>query len=463
MFLLLIKKSYHILFFLGLFFFPFNEYQGIDALGEFKSEAGALFFMAGFVLLIVESMFIGKISIPYKSIFFKILIIFLLWCFITTLLNGSSVLTNYFKHTGGVDRFLRQYFALLLSSIIFFIYYWNVLIRMELKDIFFKIRKIFLFSLIVATVYGFLETLVSYFGFGFFFPILELFDYFPFLEVSLHVKGRISSISYEPPFFAIYLITISGWMFSYILTSKKISRFLPTIAVLTLTFFSGSRTGLMVVFFQLLIFITILFKEKKFRRDIVNSLSIFLLVFSVLLVFNGEKITKAVYNKIESLDFKSNLKKNISNKSRFGMQYASLQVFKENPLIGVGFGQQSYHNRLHYPIWATRNNYEFDVWYKNKNEKSFPPGYNIYTRLLAETGIFGFVIYLSLVVSTILMAKKIIRNSTNEKKLLGIVLLISFSGLYINGLQVDTFRIYGIWICLAILIKLTQENKIANE
>jgi hypothetical protein len=255
-----LKKLYQIFFFLGLFFFPFNEYEGIAFLGEFKTEAGAIFLIIGFLLLIIESGVTNKISIPYKSIIFKILTVFLLWCFIATLLNFYYVQSNYFKHTGGINRFIRQYFALLISSLIFFIFYWNVLINMEMKDILFKIRKIFLFSLIIASVYGFFETLVSFFGFGFFLPILKLFDYFPFLEVSLHGEGRISSVSYEPPFLAIYLITIAGWMFSYVLTSTSKYKYIPTLLVLLLTFFSGSRTALIVVTLQFVIFLSYLYK-----------------------------------------------------------------------------------------------------------------------------------------------------------------------------------------------------------
>ena len=145
------------------------------------------------------------------------------------------------------------------------------------------------------------------------------------------------------------------------------------------------------------------------------------------------------------------------------MQYASLQVFMENPIIGVGFGQQSYYSRHHYPTWATSNNYEFTLWYKNKNVKSFPPGYNIYTRLLAETGIVGFLIFLYLIFKSISISRKMTKNSSSEKRYLGIILLISFVGLYINWMQIDTFRIYGIWLSLAILIKLSQENKVVNE
>lgn len=459
----MLKKLYTTLFLLGLFFFSFNEYKGIPLLGEFKSEAGAIFFLLGFLVLLVESGFTKKIGIPLKDPIFQILLIFIFWCFICTVFNIKTVESNYFKHTGGVNRFIRQYFALVLSSIIFFLFYYNVIRKMELKDILFKIRKVFFLSLIVASAYGFLEIVVTNFGFGFLYPVLKGFDYFPFLEVVLHNAGRISSIAYEPPFFAIYLITVSGWMFSYVLTEEKAWRFIPSILVLILTFFSGSRTGLMVVFFQLFIFCTILYRDKKFKYYFVKSLSGFLILFSVLFLFKGEKIINAVSQKIESLDFIGNLKTNMSNQSRFGLQYASLQVFKENPIIGVGFGQQSYHGRKHYPIWAVKDNYEFELFYKNKNEKSFPPGYNLYIRLLAETGIIGFGIMLTLIFFSIKKTRILIKYSTEEKQILSFILLISLSGLFVNWLQIDTFRIYGIWLSLAILIRLSQDKIILNE
>ncbi len=43
----MLKYLYTILFFLGLFFFAFNEFEGIPALGEFQNEAGAFSFLQG--------------------------------------------------------------------------------------------------------------------------------------------------------------------------------------------------------------------------------------------------------------------------------------------------------------------------------------------------------------------------------------------------------------------------------
>ncbi|NHM07782.1 O-antigen ligase family protein [Flavobacterium sp. CYK-4] len=456
----MLKKTYISLFFLGLFFFPFNEYIGIATLGEFKTEAGALFLFAGFLLLLCSALKTNKISLPYKNRIVVLMALFLLWCFITTLLNAPAVADSYFKHTSGVNRFLRQYIALLVSSVLFFIFYWNVFIELSLKEILLRIRKTFFYSLIVASVYGFLETGVSFFGIGALYPVLKMFDYFPFLEVSLHAEGRISSISYEPPFFAIYLITIAGWMFSYVLTEKTVfSKYTPLLLVLALTFFSGSRTGLIIVFLQLIVFGAILFREPKFKDSIRTVMFKLLLFSAVLLVFNGPKVIKAVGQKIESLDFFGNIKTNISNKSRLGMQYAAIQVFKEHPLVGVGFGQQTYYARYEYPYWATSNNYEFKVWYRNKNEKAFPPAYNIYTRLLAETGIIGIVLFLSLAYVSISGARKRIRNTEGAEHVLAITVYISLIGLFVNWLQIDTFRIYGLWLSLAILIRFSYLSK----
>ncbi|ALM49209.1 hypothetical protein AMR72_10085 [Flavobacterium psychrophilum] len=454
----MLKQLYTILFFLGLFFFAFNEFEGIPALGEFQNEAGAFFFLAGFVVLLLH----GKVGLPTKSPLFWLLIAFLLWCLVATLFNLPTVLNSYFKYTGGLNRFIRQYISLLLSCIVFFTLYWNVIKNMTVTDILLKIRKVFFLSLIVASAYGFIETVYVVFHIGPAYTILKLFGYLPFLEPKVHVD-RISSISYEPPFLAIYLITVAGWMFSYIITEKRWFKFIPGLAVLVLTYFSGSRTALLVIFIQLGVFLSFLYKTPKYRKYIGYAAGFVVFAAIALLAYNAEKVIKSVETKLESLNFKDNLANNVSNQSRFGMQYASLKVWEENPVEGVGFGQQTYHSRHHYPGWATRNNYEFDLFYKNPKEKSFPPGYNIYTRLLAETGLVGTLIFVFIIYLSIKKSRFLARVKDGDEKVLAMILLITFTGFAINWLQIDTFRMYGFWLSLAVLIKLNSNKVITNE
>ncbi len=450
----IIDKLTKILFFVGIFFIPFNSFDGISFLGEYQNEAAAFFFIFGFFLIVLNG-FNRAIAIPYRNPIFQVLLLFVAWCLICTLLNFHTVLQSYFKLTSGINRFIRQYISLILSSIILFIFYWNVILKMELKEILFKIRKVFLLSLIIAFIYGFLETLIIVFKIPSVSAIIGLFNYFPFLNVKVF-GDRISSVSYEAPFLAIYLITIAGWMFSYIYTSKGIMKFAPMFMILFLTFFSGSRTGLFVVFIQLIAFLSILFYSKKYRKYALIFIGFVIVILTTLILANSKVVIEEFGKKIESFNIKENLTESVSNKSRIGIQYASFQVFKEHPVVGVGFGQQTYHNRFFYPVWATTNNYEFNLFYKNQFLKSFPPGYNLYLRILTETGIIGILIYFFILYLIFRQLLILIKNRKEEEKILAVVLFIGFLGITINSLQIDTFRIYGFWIFLAILIKMSS-------
>ena len=277
---------------------------------------------------------------------------------------------------------------------------------------------------------------------------------------------RISSFSLEPPFLAIYLMTIASWMFSYMVTSKPhgIKKFIPTIFIFVITFFSGSRTALIVILIQFVVFLLVLFSININYRKIVNRFLLAgVLFFILLLSVKGNDLIKAIDEKVNSLNFANNLLENTSNRTRFGIQYASILVFKENPIIGVGFGQQAFKARNKYPKWATTDNYEFKLWYLNDKVKSFPPGYNIYTRLLAETGVIGFIIFCFLLGLLVYHCKKSIKNSQGIEKIINVVLLVSFIGFIINWMQIDSFRIFGFWICLALIIKQIQESKVIYE
>jgi len=454
-----LNKFIFLLFLLGLFFFPFNSFEGLKVLGEFKNESGAYFFLLGFILFC----FSNKIYIPTRNSVFVLMLIFIVWCFITTVLNFKGVSVSYFKSTTGINRFIRQYFSLIMSSIIFFLFYYNQLLRMELKDILIIIRKVFLCSLIFAMFLGTFETMYGVFGISVAKVPIEILNYFPFLEKD-YFSDRISSISDEPPLLAIYLITIAGWMFSYIITHKSIFRYIPMICVLILTFFSGSRTALIIVVLQLVLFFVSIMPREQVIKAFVSTAVVVMLFFSSLIILNGDKIIKSFNEKIESLNFKDNLTKSISNQSRFGIQYASTMVFLEHPVIGVGFGQQTYYSRFHYPAWATKKNYEFKEMYKNKKLKAFPPGYNIYTRLLAEIGIVGVLLLLILEYFSVKRAKILSEKSTGDKQVLAIILFISLIGLFVNWMTIDTFRLYGVWFSLALLIRLSKEKiVIINE
>ncbi|KAB7528668.1 hypothetical protein F8C76_12465 [Flagellimonas olearia] len=380
-----------------------------------------------------------------------------------SILNVSSISGNYFKYTPGIIRFIKQYMVLVVMGVLLLSYFYQVALLYTVREIFFKIRKVFKWTFIVMWVYSALEILILVFKQEQFNSILDLFNYFPFTEVRLDRDfNRISSVSFEPPFLAIYLLTISGWMFSYILTGKGIKKYLPTLGVMAMAFFSGSRTILVVLALQLVVFLLLVFNIKKYRRYFVYFLGLFFIGFLSLTIVTKGKIVVSMKEKIETLNFKKNLTTSISNKTRFGMQYANLKVFKEHPLFGVGFGQQGYHNKEFYPKWATKDNYEFDLWYLNEEVSSFPPGFNLYIRILAETGIFGLLLFVTMQVLVCIKLYNFFRKSNSQERVFVLILIVSFIGYFINWFQVDSFRVFGFWLCLSLLFRMQKETQLKN-
>lgn len=448
--MLILKNIYKLIFLIGVFFIPFNSYDGLTFLGEYQKESAALFFFIGFGIFCIDILFRKKLVFPIKETEFSLLYIFMGWCVLTLLLNFPEISQSYFKNTGGINRFFRQFISLLISAFVFLIFYVNVLRDWDLKSLFRVIRKVFLFSLTFVFAYGVVETAIIKFGISSLTSVINIFNYFPFLEGEL-IGDRISSVSLEPPYLAIFLITITGWMLSYIITEKGYIKYLPAFAILFLTYFSGSRTGLLVIAIQFAVFFAIILKRKNIKKYILISAVVIAPLIAGFFVFSSQKTKDDISDKIESLNFKGNLLSNISNRSRFGMQLASFRVFMENPVIGVGFGQQGFHNQKYFPPWAVTNNYEFRLWYKNPNVASFPPGYNIYTRILAETGIIGFLLFILILGTVIYKSFKLLKVQDPLIRVMGMVLLISFIGISINWLQIDSFRIFGFWIFTAVL------------
>jgi len=453
-----LRKIYTMLFFLGLFFIPFNEFEGLEFLGEYKNEAATYFFLLGFLFVILESFLRKKIDFPIKHPLIIILGLFVGWTFLTILFNNQTVSENFFKQTTGISRYIRQTISLLISVVCFTFLFWNVIKNYSVLENFKKIRKVFFYGFIFVSIYGFFEIGILFFKMSFLKPIWDLFEYFPFVNNSLYLRREgISSVTFETPALGNYLILTFPWVLSYIFTEKTLWKFIPSIVAVVLMFFSDARAAFIVMTIQFICFVLILLRDVKYRKITILALRFILFIACAFILYNSEKVHQSVEKKIDNVNFSKNITKSVSNKSRFGMQYAALKVFKENPICGVGYGQGAYHMRFHYPYWATNNNLEFKLRYKNQQHKPFPPTYNIYTRLLAETGIIGTFLFSSLIFLCIYFAFRYWKKTNPIDKYIGIVMLLSFIGFAINWLQMDFFRQYGFWLMLVFLLKVLYE------
>jgi len=441
---------------LGIFFIPFNSWSGIGFLGEYYRDSCFLFFSFAFVFVLFKR----RINIPIKNLIFQFLILFILWSILATLFNAHNMADYYFKQTSGVSRFINQFGSLIIASIIIPLTFYNGFKQININKTFRLIRRVVLVSLIIVLIYSIIEILIVKFNMvNLKKPLLNLFDYFPFTEAKTDMRlRRISSVTFEPPALGTYLLSIAGWMFSYILTEKKNFKYLPTVIVLFLGFMSGSRAAFFAIIIQFIIALLIFLKNKNLTRNLYRIIIGFSTVSIITITYFSEPIFDYIKKEINSFKLDDSAH-SLSNKSRFGIQQAMFYVFLENPISGTGYGLQAFESRKKYPTWAMKNNWEFRLKYLNQNDKRFPPGYNMYLRILSETGLVGLLFFGLILLQIFLWC---FNNLKSENSTIAFIILISMIGFSLNWLKMDSFRIYFFWLCLA-LIWVVEQRKISQN
>ncbi len=441
---------------LGIFFIPFNSWSGIGFLGEYYRDSCFLFFSFAFILVLFKR----RINIPVKNLIFQFLILFILWSILATSFNAHNVVYYHFKQTSGISRFISQFGSLIIASIIIPLTFYNGFKRFNINKTFRLIRQVVLVSLIIVLLYSIVEILIVKFNMvNLKKPLLNLFDYFPFTEAKTDMRlRRISSVTFEPPALGTYLLSIAAWMFSYILTEKKIFKYLPIGIVLFLGFMSGSRAAFFAIIIQFILALLICLKNKKLKKNLYKIIIGFSTVSILTVTYFSEPIFDYIKNEINSFKLDDSTH-SLSNKSRFGIQQAMFYVFLENPVSGTGYGLQAFESRKKYPVWAKKNNWEFRLKYLNQNDKRFPPGYNMYLRILSETGLVGLLFFGLMLLQIFLWC---FNNLKSENSIIAFIILISMIGFSLNWLKMDSFRIYFFWLCLA-LIWVVEQRKISQN
>ena len=441
---------------IGIFFIPFNSWSGIGFLGEYYRDSCFLFFSFAFVLILLKR----RIQIPLNNLIFQFLILFILWSFLATILNAHNIFDYYFKQTTGIARFINQFGSLIIASLIIPLTFYNGFKKININNIFRLIRKVILASLIIAFIYSIIEILIVKLNMVYLKkPLLNLFDYFPFTEAKTDMRlQRISSVTFEPPALGTYLLSIAGWMFSYVLTEKNKLKYLPLIIVLFLGFMSGSRAAFFAIIMQFMIALFFFVKHKNSSKNIYKILLGFSVISLLTLAYFNKPIIEYVKKEINSFKLDDSTHA-LSNKSRFGIQQAMFRVFTEHPISGTGYGLQAFESRKKYPAWAKKNNWEFRLKYLNQNDKRFPPGYNMYLRILSETGLVGLLFFGLIILQIFLWCYN---NLKSENSIIAFIILISMIGFSLNWLKMDSFRIYFFWLCIAMIWIIELRKNVTN-
>jgi len=256
---------------------------------------------------------------------------------------------------------------------------WVTLYNMYSIGIKLKNNKIFLILLVVLI---YVELFSS------FYPILK--DYVnqnlsyrkvDYAKFGANVNITAFSIILKTPILIYFFIIKKGIL-------KNIVGYFSFIIICTTLFILGSRGALISIF---VIFILLTVYHFLIKKDIIKGIKIFSLL--IILVGVNYLISTPEINTTERLSNLTDTEEDFSVNSRVRFYTQAFNVFKKNPILGIGLGNW----KIESIKQDKENIYEFIVPYHAHND---------FLQILAETGILPFLLYLSFFILLIYSALK---------------------------------------------------------
>ena len=294
--------------------------------------------------------------------------------------------------------------------------------------------------------------------------------------------NRISGLAYEPAWLAGQIATtFFPFLFAAVLTKYRLTRLSwlePALLVLTtlVLFATYSRGGLLIVLgtsglMMLLFGRDILrniwtwfisgFKERRFA-SFAFRLSIVIAFVTVIVgafVFLSQKnyFRRLWEINAESL---SEYIVDINAGARGAYSVGALGAFSEYPLTGVGLGGSGFYIYQNLPDWSLTTVPEI-AKQLNPANKLYPNPKNLYVRLLAETGLFGFVLFIAFLFNVLGETLSLFKRSEVWARFAVVAGVFAWVAIALYNFTQDSLTTPNIWIVPGILVGLAthQLNK----
>lgn len=315
------------------------------------------------------------------------------------------------------------------------------------------------------------------------------------LQKSITTSGllfpsRITGFAYEPSWFAhqLNMLYIPIWMsasFSgYSIFHKKISIFsfenILLIFSILLLIFTKSRIGWLTFFIYLgytiiqftrQFILKIRSKYVYFKTTIWKYLLPIIFLFLYLAIIVGglgvlSKIDKRMKNVLDIATYKDRSVLSIANDFLFAERILYWQtgwnIFNDYPITGVGLGNSGFFFEKYMPsfAWALDEPREliFRADYQGNNK-------NMWTRLLSETGMIGFTIFISWLILLWTQANILLQNKSKNWYFWGLVGMVSLIAFIFESFSLDSFALPYYWLIFGLVtaaFKLSENLKINN-
>ncbi|MFO1104968.1 MAG: O-antigen ligase family protein [Amaricoccus sp.] len=416
----------------------FNDLKPLLPIGELSND-GFIYVMPLLLLYLLRAP--GKIEIPVLPLLLALALLAVIVLGIAA--NYDAIARAYFKGRSGMSRVITQMMALTLGLLVTLIFY--NLTRMGFLPAMSRAARLALF--VMAGV-GVLE-LASW-------RLLPgLTQAYDLLSAVIHANSgvayaqRLRMTAFEVSWAAVMITLL--FPFGMITLRQGWTRILYVALVLGLVVLTQSRTALLVIGAQASIFAW--FSLSHRIDHMLHTVTLGLLAALVLLIspVTRDAVSGKAMNMIEygSLSGPRELDstENLSNVTRMAGINAGMAMFREHPVIGVGFGQFGFSYASHvraadFRSWEVRK-------FVTDAEEDWPPAFSLHVRLLAETGLIGYAIWLLLLGPPLVRALRLSGMTTIEGRA-NLAVAMTLSGWLLLGMSIDTARFFGGWIALGV-------------
>ncbi|MBI2758600.1 MAG: O-antigen ligase family protein [Chloroflexi bacterium] len=298
--------------------------------------------------------------------------------------------------------------------------------------------------------------------------------------------NRINGMAYEPSWLAGQISTIYlPWLFASLLTRVRTTRFKwlePTLLVcaVILLLATFSRGGLLTVGATVVLTLLLAGRAQMssawnwfisgFQRRGAWLWRAGLIVLSVAvmagaLLFLGQKGYIARLWNSNAASVEDFIIQNSAG-ARAAYIWGALGAYQDHPLTGVGLGASGFYIYNNLPDWALTFVPEI-ARQLSPDTALYPNPKNLYVRLLAETGLIGFFLFIAFLFSVLGDIVAALNRKSSAWQYLGAASLFTWIALVFYNMTQDSLAIPNLWINFGILAGMSafaiQSNKVTEE
>lgn len=287
--------------------------------------------------------------------------------------------------------------------------------------------------------------------------------------------NRISGLAYEPAWLAGQLATIFiPFLFASVLTNYRVSRLKwlePVLLALSLLVLLAtySRGGILTI--AAAAGLTFLFLGRDvtrtmwawfingFRGRIFDGLFRAGVILAVVGALTGSFLflnQKGLFSRLWQIEAEnlSEYMVDINAGARGAYSTAALAAFEEYPLSGVGLGASGFYMYQNLPDWSLTTVPEI-AKQLNPQNRLYPNPKNIYIRLLAETGLFGLILFIAFQFFVLGDSLSLLLRGEAWARFAATAGVFAWLGITFYNFTQDSLTTPNIWLVSGILVGLS--------